>query len=116
MLNLERHIKNNFGFQESEEIINIFEKYKLFSEIEYMMNEVIEGEGDQLQDSISDLEGDIEDLREERDELKEEKEGLESLMRDAKGKINKVLELLVSEGEVSSFIPLLEDCLTDLDV
>lgn len=113
MLNLERHIKNNFGFQESEEIIELFEKYKLFSEIENLMNEIIESEQDQLQDSINDLESDIENAREERDEIREEKEGLESLMRDAKGKISKALELLVGEEEIRS---LLENCLTDLDV
>lgn len=94
-MNIEKFIKENFGFQESKEILEIFEKYGLFSEIEHGTNDLID------------------DLEEKVDELEEEIKGLKTAMSKAKEKINNVLKSLEENKETYS---LLEGVLDDLEV
>jgi outer membrane murein-binding lipoprotein Lpp len=111
-MNLEKYIKINFGFQEATEILAVFEKHDLFSEIESQINNLIEEKEDQLQDDLDDLQGEIDHLEDKVDELEEEKESLEMSINQAKEKINNILNLVEKEAELSAS---LREVLNDLE-
>lgn len=112
MIKLEKYINENFGFEESKEIKNLFDKHKLYSEIEYLVNEVIDQKEDDFNDKIEELDGEFEDLKDSIDEPKEEKELLEISIKNAKEILSKIGELINDNLDATS---LLEDALSELE-